>query len=284
MIDKSYLSKYNNIYKFNLTVRDIFTKYAWAIPLKNKSGLSITNGFEIVLVGHPQGGSEGRKPEKLWVDRGSEFYNKTFKSLLKKYETKLHSTYSDLKGVFIERFNRTILHIIDKLIFINRDDNWINILIDAVITYNNNINSTIIMTPVDASNNPDKVRYYLKSTKATPKHKFGDYVRNAGKRNIFSKGYTSNWNRELLKVNENLKTQPPTYKIEDINGEIIEGKYYAQEILQSEFDFESNNKVLESLDIIFTVKNTKMTRNRFKQAKHQWRSMTRGPPGTRFSD
>ena len=105
------------------------------------------------------------------------------------------------------------------------------------------------MTTVDVSNNPVKIKYYVKSTKATPKAKVGDYVRNADKRNIFSIGYTSNWNRELLKVNEVLKTQPPTYKIEDINGEIIEDKYYEQEQLKSEFDFESNNKVLESLKI-----------------------------------
>ena len=89
------------------------------------------------------------------------------------------------------------------------------------------------MTPVDASNNPDKVKYYVKSTKATPKIKVGDYVRNADKRNIFSKGYTSNWNRELLKVNEVLNTQPLTYKIEDMNGEMIEGKYYEHDLLKS---------------------------------------------------
>ena len=122
--------------------------------------------------------------------------------------------------MFIERFNRTLLHIINKLMFINGDGNWANILNDAVITYTNNIHSTINMTPVDASNNPDKVRYYVKSTKATPKFRVGDYVRNADKRNKFSKGYTSNWNRELFKVNEVLNTQPLTYKIENINGEI----------------------------------------------------------------
>ena len=263
LIDKSSLSKYNNNYKFIITVIDIFTKYAWAIPLKNKSGLSITNGFIIVLSEHPQGGSEPRKPEKLWVDRGSEFYNKTFKSLLTEYGTgkaasgiDLYSTYSDIKAVFIERFNRTLLHIINKPMFINGEGNCVNILNDAVVTYNNNIHSTINMTPVDASNNPDKVKYNIsetalqnKSTKATPKFKVGDYVRNADQRNIFSKGYTSNWNRELFKVNEVLKTHPPTYKMEDINGEIIEGKYYEQELLKSEFDFESNNKVLESLNI-----------------------------------
>ena len=90
LIDKSSLTKYNNNYKFILTVIDIFTKYAWAIPLKNKSGLSITNGFKTILSESPQGGSESlqggsehRKPEKLWVYRGSEFYSTTLKSLLK---------------------------------------------------------------------------------------------------------------------------------------------------------------------------------------------------------
>ena len=264
LIDKSSLSKYNSNYKFILTVIDIFTKYAWAIPLKNKSGLSITNGFKIVLSEHPQGGSEPRKPEKLWVDRGSEFYNKTFKSLLKEYGTgkaasgiELYSTYSDLKSVFIERFNRTLLHIINKSMFINGDGNWVNIINDAVVTYNNNIHSTINLTPVDASNNPDKVKYTISFKNIKPKLKVGDYVRNVYKRNIFSKGYTSNWNRELFKVNEVLKTHLPTYKIEDINGEIIEGKYYEQELLKSEFDFESNNKVLESLNIFLKINNDK---------------------------
>ena len=169
LIDKSILSKYNNNYKFILTVIDTFTKYAWAIPLKNKSGLSITNCFKIVL-------GESRKPEKLWVDRGSEFYNKTFKSLLKENETKLYSTYSDLKAVFIERFNRTLLHIINKPMFINGDGNWVNILNEAVVTYNNNIHSTINMTPVDASNNPDKVKYTFSFKNIKPKFKVGDYV------------------------------------------------------------------------------------------------------------
>ena len=154
--------------------------------LKNKSGLSITNGFKIVLSEHPQSGSEPRKPEKLWVDRGSEFYKKkTFKSLFKEYGTgnaasgiELYFTYSDLKAVFIERFNRTIITIINRPMFLNGDGNWVNILNDAVVTYNNNIHSTINMTPFDASSNSDKVKYYVKSTKATPKLKVGDYVRN----------------------------------------------------------------------------------------------------------
>ena len=111
--------------------------------------------------------------------------------------------------MFIERFKRSLLHIINKPMFINGDGNCVNILKDAVITYHNNIHSTINMTPVNASNNPDKIRYIIStSTKIEPKDKpdyaqikVDDYVRNADKRNIFSKGYTSNWNRELFKVN-----------------------------------------------------------------------------------
>ena len=141
--------------------------------------------------------------------------------------------------------------------FINGDGNCVNILKDAVVKYNNNIHSTINMTPVGASNNPDKIKYYVNSTKATPKFKVGDYVRNVDKRNIFSKGYTSNWNRELFKVNEFLKTHSRTYKIGDINSEIIEGKYYEQDLLKSEFDFESNNTVLESLNIFLNINNDK---------------------------
>ena len=65
LTDKSSLSKCNNNYRFILTAIDIFTKYAWAIPFKKKSGLSITNGFKIVLSENPQGGSESQKPENL---------------------------------------------------------------------------------------------------------------------------------------------------------------------------------------------------------------------------
>ena len=94
------------------------------------------------------------------MDRqGSEFYNKTFKSLLKEDETELSYTFIELKAVFIENFNITLLHIINKPMFINGDGKLVNILNDAVVTYNNNVHSTINMTTVDASNSPYKVRY-----------------------------------------------------------------------------------------------------------------------------
>ena len=61
--------------------------------------------------------------------------------------------------MFIERFNRTLIHLKNRTMFVNGDGNWVNKLNDAVITYNSNIRSTINMTLIDASRNPDKVKY-----------------------------------------------------------------------------------------------------------------------------
>ena len=240
LIDKSALSKYNKNFKFILTGIDIFTKYAWAIPLKDKTGTSVTNAFKTLP----------NVPERLWVDRGKEFYNKTFLSYLKQNGTKIYSTNSDLKAVFVERFNRTLLHLMAKPMFINGDGNWIDLIKDIMIDYNNRVHSTIKMTPADASENPENVKYIQTLAKIKPKLKVGDFVRNADKRNIYSKGYTSNWNRELFKINEVLNTNPPSYKIEDIFGEVIESRYYEQELLKSAFDFDTNDDVLHSINIV----------------------------------
>ena len=82
-----------------------------------------------------------------------------------------------------------------------------------------------------------------------PKFQVGDYVRVPDKRNLYSKGYTTNWNRELFKIHKINNTNLVTYGLVDENNEQIEGKYYEQELLGSIFNFESNNKTLESMNI-----------------------------------
>ena len=77
----------------------------------------------------------------------------------------------------------------------------------------------------------------------------------------------------MFKVNEVLKTHPPTYKIEDINGEIIEGKYYEQELLKSEFDFEFNNKVLEPLNILLKINNDKKQIQSSETSYREWKQL-----------
>ena len=93
------LSKYNKRIKYLLCAIDLFNKYAWVIPIKNKKGTSIVNAFKKII-------SEGQKPNKIWVNQGSGFYN-VFKDFLK-INIEIYSTYNEVKSVVAERFITTL--------------------------------------------------------------------------------------------------------------------------------------------------------------------------------
>ena len=76
LADVQSLSKYNKVIKYLLCAVDLFSKYVWLVPLKDKKGITIVNGFQKII-------SKGRKPNKIWVDQGDEFYNNLFKIFLK---------------------------------------------------------------------------------------------------------------------------------------------------------------------------------------------------------
>ena len=242
LIDRSSLAKYNKNYKFIFTIIDNHTKFAWSIPLKDKSGKSTTTAFKKLIE------TSKRKPENVWSDRGKEFYNKTFLDFLKQNEIQIYSTHSDLKAVFVERFNRTLLDLIKEPMYIEGKACWLNHINSALDKYNNRVHTTTRMTPFEASNKPIDPPTFVNKPKQ-PKFQVGDYVRVPDKRNIYSKGYTTNWNRELSKIQKINPTNPITYTLEDENNEQIAGKYYEQELLRSVFNFESNNKTLESMNI-----------------------------------
>ena len=101
------LSKYNKRIKYLLCAIDLFSKYAWVVPLKDKRGISIVNAFQKII-------SKGRKPNKIWVDQGSEFYNNSFKDFLKINNIEMYSTYNEGKSVVAERFIRTLKNKIFK--------------------------------------------------------------------------------------------------------------------------------------------------------------------------
>ena len=249
LIDRSSLAKYNKNYKFVFTIIDNHTKYAWAIPLKDKSGKSTTTAFKSLIE------KAKRKPDKIWSDRGKEFYNKTFSDFLKEQNIHIYSTNSDLKAVFVGRFNRTLLDLIKEPMYIEGKDCWLNHLDTAMEKYNDRVHGTTKMTPFEMSTNqkliPNNTEGALRNNFKNKQTKFqvGDYVRVPDKRNIYSKGYTTNWNRELFKIHKINPTNPVTYGLVDENNELIEGKYYEQELLRSVFNFESNNKTLESMNI-----------------------------------
>ena len=96
------ISKFNKGFRFLLCVIDIFSKYAWVVPLKDKKGVSIVDAFQKILK------ESNRKPNKIWVDKGSEFYNNSFRKLLKDIDIEMYSIYNEGKSVVVERFIKTL--------------------------------------------------------------------------------------------------------------------------------------------------------------------------------
>ena len=129
---------------------------------------------------------------------------------------------------------------------------WLNHIYSALDKYNNRVHTTTRMTPFEANNKPIDPPTFVNKPKQR-KFNVGDYLRVPDKRNIYSKGYTTSWNRELFKIHEVTKTNPVTYGLVDENNGLIEGKYYEQELLGSVFNFKSNNKTLESMNLFHKV-------------------------------
>ena len=101
LVDLQKYSTVNKGYNFLLTVIDNVSKYAWAIPLKNKTGMQLTSALKELF-------EKGRTPKNLHVDSGTEFYNRQVKSLLESYQVHLYSTFSEKKALICERFNRSL--------------------------------------------------------------------------------------------------------------------------------------------------------------------------------
>ena len=125
------LSKYNKGIRFLLCVIDIFSKYVWVVPLKDKKGISIVKAFQIILK------QSNRKPNKIWVEKGSEFYNAYFKKWLQDNYIVMYSTHNEGKSVVAERFIRTSKGKIYKYMTSISKNVYIDKLDDIVDEYNN---------------------------------------------------------------------------------------------------------------------------------------------------
>ena len=140
------LSKFNKGFRFLLCVLDIFSKYAWVVPLKYKKGISIVNAFQKILK------ESNKKPNKIWVDRGSKFYNNSFKKWLQD-NVVIYSTNYKGKSVIAERFIRTLKNKIYRYMTSLSENVYIDKLDDIVKEYNNTYHKSIKMKPVDVKDN-----------------------------------------------------------------------------------------------------------------------------------
>ena len=182
------ISKFNKGFRFFLCAIDIFSKYARVVPLKDKKGVCIVNAFQKIL------NRLEHKPKKIWVDKGSEFYNISFKRWLKDNDIKMYSIHNGGKSVVAQRFIRTLKNKIYKYMTSVSKNVYINKSIN-----NNTYHRTIKMEPIDVEDNT-----YIDFKKAVNdrdgKFKVSDHVRISKYKNIFAKRYTPNRSKDVFVI------------------------------------------------------------------------------------
>ena len=225
LADMQSLSKKNKGIKYLLCAIDLFSKYAFVIPLKDKKGISVVNAFNKIIK------QSNRKPNKIWGNQGSEFYNRVFKKWLSDNDIIMYSTYNKSKSVIVERFIRTLKNKLYKHMTASGKNVYYDVLDDAVNEYNNTKHNAIKMKPIDLGDN--KRVYIDEHNEKDSRFKVGDRVRKSKFKNIFAEGYTPNWSKEIFIVDKINDTVPYTYNLKDLNDEEIVGSFYDRELQKS---------------------------------------------------
>ena len=200
----------------------MYSKYAFVVPLKDKKGISIVNGFNKIIK------QSNRKPNKIWVDQGGEFYNNVFKKWLSDNDIIMHSNFNGGKSVVAERFIRTLKNKLYRHMTATGKNAYYDVLDDVANEYNNTKHNTIKMKPKDVGDN--KRVYINEHNEKDSRFKVGDRVRISKFKIIFAKGYAPNWSKEIFIVDKINDTVPYTYNLKDLNYEEIKGSFYYREL------------------------------------------------------
>lgn len=236
LVDMQSMKNENNEFRYILTVIDVFSKFAWAVPIKTKKGEDIVKAFNLIF-------KNKRTPKNIHVDQGKEFYNKDFKSTLNKMSIKLYSTKSELKASIVERFNRTLKERMWRIFTSKNKNEYIKDLPKLIKAYNNTYHRSIKMAPSQVKkSNEEKVFSNLygydksigNENKIKILYKINDLVRIYRYKYVFAKGYERNWSRELFKIDKIIPTDPPFYKLKDLKNEEVQGNFYTEELQKIE--------------------------------------------------
>ena len=216
----------NGGHKFILVLIDVFTKKAYARPVKRKNKFEMAVAMESIL------NQLDHLPNTLITDEGLEFYNKNVEKVLDKYGIHHYSIKSKMKASVVERFIRTLKSRLEKYFYKNKTKRWIDILPQLIENYNNTPHRSIGMTPNEVSDdNSDKVFKKMfpdLQLEAKPRLKIGDIVRKLTEKTIFDKGYKQSWSDQLFRVTRVKQTAGRVwYIISDLDGNRQSGiKYY----------------------------------------------------------
>lgn len=238
-------SKENKGFRYILNVIDVFSKYLWSIPLKNKTGAVVVEAFKSIVK------NSKTLPKFLWVDKGKEFYNQNMDRWLDGHNIKRYSTFGNHKSCVVERLNRTLKEKMWKRFTAENTRNWVTMIDNLVENYNKSFHTTIGMSPVEArmeKNYQIAVENTLSKTNKNmnkkPKFKLNDKVRISRIKSTFEKGYLPNWSEAVYFIHEIKYTTPITYILKDELGEILEGGFYENELQKTDQNIYRIEKVL----------------------------------------
>ena len=255
LVDLQSLSRWKRGYKYLLTCIDILSKYAWVVPLKTKTGSELVKAFAKIF-------QQGRKPDKLQTDAGTEFKNKTFQTFLKQHHVHHFVTYNETKAQVVERFNRTLKQIMWRMFTSSSSYHYLDRLNDLVNdNYNQTFHRSIKKKPseVTVMNAQQVWRTLYGKPLSAVKYKFkvGDQVKISKHKRTFEKSYLPNWSEETFAVAERLARDPPVCKLKEHDGELIKGTFYETEL----------QKVIERKDHLFRVEKVLRRRGKGAQAE-----------------
>ena len=219
----------NDGFRYIFVVIDCYTRYIWTEPLKSKTPKETWGALSAIMK------RAQTHPNKLWTDEGTEFYNVLWDKECKKLGMVHYSSYGVHKACMAERAIRTLKERIWLYFYSKGTRKWITVLPSIVKEYNDSVHRSIHMTPTEArtKEGSDKMIEMTEEPLhdvVKPRLAVGDWVRISRQKGVFEKGHHGNWSYELFKIKAIKTVAPPTYILEDYDGEVIKGSFYDNEL------------------------------------------------------
>jgi len=230
LADVKNLKDDNDGIEYLLIVIDILSRYAWVRPIEKKDAGTVARAFEDIF-------QQGREPDVLQTDQGTEFLNSTLKGILKKRGIRHFVVYGDTKAQMVERFIRTFKNRMWRYFTTENTHRYVDRLQDFVQGYNAGYHRSIGRSPDSVTHdNAQEVWHRLYDTtmkqerRVQYRFRVGDRVRLSKVAKAFKKGYTPGWTEEVFVVARQIPGYPPQYKVNEWDGTPIEGSFYEQEL------------------------------------------------------
>ena len=227
----------NQGYKYLLVVIDIFSRYGWVEPLKDKSANNIVRAFNNII-------ETGRKPRILRTDAATDFTSRKFQNFLKENDIHHFTTHNEKQANYVERFIQTIKKKLRRYMAQKQTEKYIDILPHVVDSYNRTWHSGIKSEPINVTKKNEKKLWWqmywpdrkrVKKEGVRKKNKFaykvGDKVRISQTRTSFQREYDNKWTYEIFKISRRyIRQDQPIYILTDWFGERIKGTFYQKEL------------------------------------------------------